>query len=539
MKKLIFLLFSLSILFSNVHSHVIQKNIIFSKFINATIDDKIFPSISVYKISEQTYYFSIEEIAKIYNAVLKWNAASSKVTMHLNNKKIDFKANSSEIIFEGKIRKISFPSRFIKNSIYIPSEILTSKEFSEITETNVIWNPLSFVLTITHRPNISVKYSVKPKNTQIHIEFEKPLPCIFSETHNSLVIKILKGKIQHNCININNSIVKNIMCAMQGQSALIRINFAQKAEIIKVSNLLKPKNKISIYITYSENSENINISDLEEVVNINSNVKECNNNLIPPEQYVQITAFISFPEKNEDINQKYDKQKKIIILDAGHGGEDPGAIGPNGTKEKDINLEIVYELKTIFDKNNNYEIILTRKDDTFIPLTERTNIANKHNADLFVSIHCNANLDRNINGFEIYFLSEKATDSQAAATAILENSVLKLERKLCKKYASLEKMLYSMAINEHINESSELSSFIASEVPSRVKISNNGVKQASFYVLKGAQMPAVLVESAFISNYAQETKLRSKKFRIAIADSIYEGIIKYYARKNSKNTNDK
>ena len=231
------------------------------------------------------------------------------------------------------------------------------------------------------------------------------------------------------------------------------------------------------------------------------------------------------------------KNKKIIVLDAGHGGEDPGAIGVNGTKEKDVNLEIVQELKSILDNDNDYEVILTRKDDTFIPLAERTNIANEHNADLFISIHCNANLNKSANGFEIYFLSEKATDSEAAATAVLENSVLELEGKPNKERALLQEMLWSMTANEYMNASSELSAFIVDKMPLRLKIPNRGIKQASFYVLRGAQMPSVLVECAFLSNYAEEAKLNTRRFRAAIADSIYEGIVKYYAKKAKERTN--
>jgi N-acetylmuramoyl-L-alanine amidase len=231
------------------------------------------------------------------------------------------------------------------------------------------------------------------------------------------------------------------------------------------------------------------------------------------------------------------KRKKIIVLDAGHGGEDPGAVGPNGTKEKDINLEIVYELKAIFDNDDNYEIILTRKDDTFIPLAKRTSIANECNADLFISVHCNASFDRNVNGFEIYFLSEKATDSEAAATAVLENSVLELERKTGKKNTLLQSVFLSLAITEYINECSELSGFISAETSNRLKIPNKGVKQAGFYVLRGAQMPSVLVESAFISNHVQEAKFSSKYFCVAVADSIYEGVVRYYASKNKKQSN--
>ena len=214
------------------------------------------------------------------------------------------------------------------------------------------------------------------------------------------------------------------------------------------------------------------------------------------------------------------KDAKIIVLDAGHGGQDPGAIGPHGVKEKDVNLAIVLYLEKIFKKDKNYKVILTRDDDTFIPLVERANIANKNKADLFISIHCNANLKRSASGFEIYFLSENASDSTAISTETLENSVIALEDKSDEKKTVLQNMLWSMVVNEYINESSELSSFIVSEASGRLKIPNNGIKQANFYVLRGTQMPSVLVECAYLSNYSEEAKLQTSNFQKSVADSI-------------------
>jgi N-acetylmuramoyl-L-alanine amidase len=561
------------------------------KPINVIVNGKFFSNINIYKISEHASYFSIKEISKIYNANLKWKSVNSRVIMYLNNNKIDIKANITKVIFGKKTKKISLPPLLIKNNIYIPSEILTSKEFLEISETNTVWDSLSSTLNITTSyPNIStIEYFTSLKNTQILIKIKESLSYEISKTANSITIKILNNKnVHHNYdrINVNNGVIKDIVQVAQMQSTLIIINFSQNIKFGKISNLLNP-NRVLINVIHSENTSLLN--SREELFNSkNKKIQQNNNNsnnksksekidLITPEQYgeAQMNGFISLDKKNI-VNEEFEKilvtnfkneniiddsliisddssirkniipilsqnqqsnftrHKKIIVLDAGHGGKDPGAIGSNGTKEKDINLEIVLELKQIFNNNNDYEVILTRKDDTFISLAERTNIANKHNADLFISIHCNANLNKNLNWFEIYFLSEKATDSQAAATAILENSVLKLEGNLGKKHTPLESMLWSMTLNEHMNESSELGSFIASEIPNKLNIRNNGVKQANFYVLRGAQMPAVLVESAFISNYDQEIKFGLKSFRVAIADSIYNGVIKYYTRKEKR-----
>ncbi|WP_372519612.1 N-acetylmuramoyl-L-alanine amidase [Candidatus Ruminimicrobiellum ovillum] len=248
-------------------------------------------------------------------------------------------------------------------------------------------------------------------------------------------------------------------------------------------------------------------------------------------------AIIDDTETFKDIipkTKEIAKDAKIIVLDAGHGGKDPGAVGPHGTKEKDVNLAIVLQLEKIFKKDKNYKVILTRQDDTFIPLVERANIANKNKADLFISVHCNANLNRTASGFEIYFLSEKASDKEAISTETLENSVIALEDKSDEKKTVLQNMLWSMVVNEYINESSELSSFVIAEASGRLKIPSRGIKQANFYVLRGTQMPSVLVETAYISNYTEEAKLNTSSFQKAAADSIYEGVKKYYARKANK-----
>ncbi|MCA6072817.1 MAG: N-acetylmuramoyl-L-alanine amidase [Endomicrobium sp.] len=576
MKKLTTLLLPSFILFFAVYCFADKKGSVSSENINVIVDGNAFRDTSVYKMSEQTKYFSVKEIAKIYSAILEWKPVSSQVTIHLNNRKIDIKANSAYVVFGRKLKKMSLPSRLIKNDIYIPPEILTSPEFAEIAEADTKWNSSASVLNVTHHSNISsVRYFTRSESTQVLVQLDGPLSYTVSKTSGAVVLKILRGKIQPDSIDVTNGVIKDIHYGTDGRSAVVKINLEQMPKLVKTSTLTKP-DRISIDIIHSKN---IDLSSLKEKIISESEedyiVQDHNkqeSDLTLPEEYgqAQVSEFVSEIEngknnqdllnipvtkfehaniiddsymivddaesaveiltKTSDDNKSYHKRKKIIVLDAGHGGRDLGAIGPNGTKEKNINLEIVYELKSIFDRDSNYKIILTRKDDTFIPLAERTNIANKHNADLFISVHCNTNFDREASGFEIYYLSENATDSEASATATLENSVLEMEGKPNKKRALLQDMLWSMTVTDFINDSSKLSGFIIAEAPGRLKIPNRGVKQANFYVLKGTQMPSILAESAFLSNYTEEAKLNLRKFRVAIADSIYEGVVKYYAK---------
>lgn len=545
------------------------------------IDGNSFSGVSAYAVTDETKFFSIREIAEIYNANLEWKPVSSAVTMTLNNKKITLKANSRNITFGKTVKKTDMPSRLIKNELYVPPEILTMKEFSETALSETVWNDKTNVLTINSYSNISaVRYFTRPEETQVVIELTGDLPYTISKAPGSIVLRIHKGHVQRDFVYANNGAVRDILYGTDGRDAVVKINLQQTPKIVKSSKLKNP-DRITVDIEHSAALDltslaDSTIPDSQEYNTLPDHLKDSEKLL--PDDYAQseiteITAPAELGQDNRDLakvpvvkfeesaiaddsyniiddtesvkdliaasktpaKKKLLKKRKIIVVDAGHGGEDPGAIGPNGTKEKDVNLSIAHELAAIFKGDDDFEVILTRKDDTFIPLVERTNTANENNADLFVSIHCNANFNRNAGGFEIYFLSEKATDAQSAATATLENSVVELEGKPTKKRAVLQEMLWSMMINEYINESSELCSFIAGETPGRLKIANRGVKQANFYVLRGARMPSVLVESAFISNYSEESRLSSKKFQTAVADSIYEGIKKYYARKDKIN----
>jgi len=218
---------------------------------------------------------------------------------------------------------------------------------------------------------------------------------------------------------------------------------------------------------------------------------------------------------------------RTIVIDPGHGGKDPGAIGPRGTKEKDVVLKIAHKLAKELHKNLKVRVILTRYHDIFLPLAERTAIANQHKADLFISIHCNASLKSHTEGFEIYFLSEEASDEEAQAVANMENAVMALEEKK-EQGNELSSILWSLAMNEFMNESSELCSLVCSEVDRNLgTVENRGVKQAGFTVLRGAKMPAILVEAAFISNRSGEKRLKDGKFQNSLVESICAGVKEY------------
>lgn len=220
-----------------------------------------------------------------------------------------------------------------------------------------------------------------------------------------------------------------------------------------------------------------------------------------------------------------------IVIDPGHGGKDPGAIGRSyGLREKNIVLDISEKLKEELARLSNFEITLTRESDKFISLWKRSEIANKIGADLFISIHANASRSRGPEGFEVYYLS-KATDDSARAIAAAENEVIVFEDNSdSHKPHYLNATVWDMALTENRAESQELAGFICKSAKKVLRIKDRGVKSAGFYVLKGTRMPAILVEVGFISNKEEEWKLRSSEYRREIAKALAEGILAYKDR---------
>ncbi|MCL6465487.1 MAG: N-acetylmuramoyl-L-alanine amidase [candidate division WOR-3 bacterium] len=213
-----------------------------------------------------------------------------------------------------------------------------------------------------------------------------------------------------------------------------------------------------------------------------------------------------------------------IILDPGHGGKDPGAIGRLGTEEKTIVLDIARRVKKHLTQQG-FEVILTRDSDDYVSLAERAEKAAKSGADLFVSIHANAAPNRSATGLETYFLSEAKTDWERAVAA-RENAAFERElaNPLIKDNDPVTLILADLAQNEFLFESSELASRIQEAALSAICAQDRGVRQANFYVLRNIFMPAVLVECGFLSNRQEEKLLRNPAHREKIARAIAQGI---------------
>jgi len=222
-----------------------------------------------------------------------------------------------------------------------------------------------------------------------------------------------------------------------------------------------------------------------------------------------------------------------IVIDPGHGGKDPGAPGYiKKVWEKDLTLKLAKKLAEKLRDKLNCEVLLTRATDKYISLEERTAIANTKKADLFISLHCNASKSKKLKGFETYFLN-LATDDQAIAVAARENATSK------KNISDLESILNDLMQNAKIKESSRLATIVQNSIVSNLRkkysqIKDLGVKQAPFYVLIGARMPAILIETSFISNKTECKRMLTESYQSAVCDSITNGVEQYVKATNPR-----
>jgi N-acetylmuramoyl-L-alanine amidase len=244
---------------------------------------------------------------------------------------------------------------------------------------------------------------------------------------------------------------------------------------------------------------------------------------------IDVLGTPQVPQRDEASDQLIPQpsQPFKVVLDPGHGGEDPGAIGPTGLKEKDVVLEIAQRLQKKIIKELGWEVAITRRDDHFIPLDERTAIANKEDGDLFLSIHANACQDRRVCGIESYILGT-TTNEAALRLAAKENNISSA------KVSDLQIILADLKLNDpnKVIPSSRLAEYVQKDLVNRLQkgygeVKDLGIKQAPFIVLMGAEMPSILIEVSFISNPLEEKRLRDPRYLDAVANAVLEGLKGY------------
>ncbi len=489
---------------------------------------------------------ALSDIRGIFGGKEAWRRVSREVSYEIYGRRADFTLDSATAAVLGKDVAMESTVRFWTGHAYVPLSFLVSPEFQNLTGTTVRWDAPTRTLTVEPKPSVSSPELQSLGNkSRVIVEISPRINYrVMDNREGRLLVRLFGGRSQRaETLESYDGLIESVRLESQKQSCNLTVLLTTAAAAPQVRLAENPRRivvdvpaKPGVYVASKPASppdiiKAPLVTPLPVLRATPSGTSVAAGRPTPPVADSSVPVPAGKPASAASTSLAVLSPIRTIVIDAGHGGKDTGALGAKGTMEKDVNLRIARALAQALRREGRFNVILTRNSDEFIPLQERAEIANKSKADLFVSIHCNAALSKKSNGFEIYFLSENASDDIAAATARRENAVVELEGITGKAKEKIQELLWSMARTETMNESSEVAALIAQQVRQSVPIPSRGVRQANFYVLRGASMPAVLVESGFITHPQEESHLKSDRFQNKLVQAVYAGILDYEKRK--------
>ena len=446
---------------------------------------------------EKVSYLQLDKLIAVLDAPSVLNGKVRSIVLSLQGKNLRLTRDQQEVDLQGVKLKLSAPPKVLKGEWMVPEEFL-SRVLPKIYASVTVGEPTparQVVRSASSRPISLTDLRVRSYRnfTRVVVEASGPFshrldPKSNEETRVTLAgLAVRQGEAQ----TVNDGLVKSLRLDRTPGQATLRVAFQSSPKEVKTSTLQEPYRLVLDFYRPRESKETAR----------------------PPEA----------------------QPLRVIVLDAGHGGHDPGATGPSGLQEKDVALDVTKRLARLIEGELGVKVLLTRTSDEFIALRDRTSFANSRKADLFISIHANAHRVSANEGVETYFLSAEASDNEARQVAALENGVIALEPGNPKSDSnSLKSILWDLAQTDFQEESSRAAETLLDSLTQALRIANRGVKQAGFYVLGGAAMPAVLVEIGFVTNPKEERKLAESSYREKIARAIFQGLSAYKQRYDQK-----
>ena len=442
------------------------------------------------EVRDEMIYISAEVLAKNLNLPYAYYESNKKAVIRAGAKSIKLTEVNSFLMIDSDAYQMPVPTINIHGVLYAPLAIFLNVAGFCLPEP-VQWDPFTNTLTVLRRG-----YNI----TSIDVEGMANGALIRLRTNKDFQVTDVSTYIRNGWLNVT---------ILGGRVDTLQLSSKQPIGIVK---------QIAAY-QFSSSSQ---ISFL-----LDRKVKE-------PKVFVQSGEILislrsagasteTPPAASMEDRSKWFIDK--IIIDPGHGGKDPGAIGKSGLKEKDVNLDIALRLRQLLRDRLHVEVLMTRDSDTYPTLQERTKFANTHDGKLFISIHANTNPNRSVRGVSTYLLGNNRTE-EALAVAEKENSVIELEEdtEAYKEMANAAHILNTIAQSSYLKESEDLAQIVNRNISQKTKIPNIGVHQSGLYVLMGAAMPRILIETAFISNKEEESLLRSNLFKRKVAEAIFESI---------------
>lgn len=484
--------------------------------------------INAYKIGS-SYFLNAKQVGELYGAQVYWYPVAGRVRFSLRGKTLGLLVNSEKASLGDKQVELGAAVMLRSSQAFVPLSFFEGADFSSWAGCDTTFNPRTKLLTVERRSTVGpLRWFSYGGYTRLSLGLARGQKYAASARGASgMQLVAPLGSIESaEQGDVDDGVVEGYVLSQNSKAATLAVRFAKRAAVWKFKELKDPRRVVvdvfggEAFATPGPSIVKMEAARPEPADEDEGQLEETAVAPAPTPGKSSGPAVLGADEK---------RVKRKIVVDAGHGGKDPGATGRRGAQEKDVNLAAAQELARLLKEEGTFEVLLTRNDDTFVPLADRSRLANEFGADLFISIHSNSSPNAKENGFEVYFLSEKATDPEAQRVADAENASLELEGK-SKQDTQAELLLGELAKTENLNAASELAAMAARAIAKRVDVPARGVKQAGFYVLRGTHAPAILCEMAFISNAKEEVKLESRRFRRRMVDGVYAGILEYAQR---------
>ncbi|HEC91864.1 MAG TPA: AMIN domain-containing protein [Candidatus Atribacteria bacterium] len=468
-----------------------------SSEINILLDQKPLATIVSSIIENGRIFVPARNIVEALGGRITWFPALKLLNIYIDNHTVSLVINDPSLEIDGKIVSLEIPARIIDNRVMIPLEVIKI-----IAQVEIKWDNQTKTLSInTIRPYLlKIRSYSHPDKTRIVIDLSEKTEFKANSLTNpdrifiDIIGSIVKLKDSLKQIEINDGVIKTVRTAQYNQ------------EVVRVVFDLYQKFKYDLF----------SLTDPDRIVI----------DVFRPEEKEKAIseALPTKPEEKSNIEPKI-SERRVVIIDPGHGGSDPGAIGPTGLKEKEVTLGIALYLEKLL-REAGISAYLTRDKDEFIYLEDRVNFANQKNGFIFMSIHTNSVLNHrpSAGGIETFVLSSKYIGASAKDVADRENRASRAHPELD---ADLAKIIADLEESANIQYSLDFADVVQKKLVKYLKLEDRGVKQAPFVVLKGVNMAAVIVEVAFISNPKEEKLLKDDSFRENAAQALFEAI-KYY-----------
>jgi N-acetylmuramoyl-L-alanine amidase len=450
-------------------------------------------------------YLRANDVARIFKATQFWNASSRKIVLGVERTRFTLTMDTRVVVIDGEPVMLHNPIRYEAGFAMIPLEFVLEVA-APYSPSVFTWDPASRTLRVDKIGyNVqSVAITTSANRSTATIKMTEPLiHHVDTSTPGLVRVKIYGGRVDASKFDIHEArgLFNGVRAEQTDRDAFVYFDIKKITSRIVAERKDDPP---SVVITLEKGK-------LPEIPDPD----------LAGRKKVEFVDEMDSERKSLKIN--------TVVLDPGHGGKDNGKSSPDGVLEKNINLQIALVARRMLENDLGVKVILTREDDQLMSLTRRTEIANESGGDLFISIHCNSWFSPATGGFEAYFLSPARTEWDKAV-AMAENAADEFTAGGGSFSSDISFILWDLVQNEFINESSYLAEVMQKAMSDRLGIRDRGVKQANFTVLQGARMPAVLIETAFLSNPQEEAMLSSPDFQEKIARGLVEAVRKFRER---------